>query len=408
MKNLIKEIEEYGLSEEDYKGLLEECAKKTRRESQYSWDEIGSFYGLEWTGDCIRKASQVPLVGGTFVKEYYEDLLTKNGLSDHKLVQLLNEKIRDLEKEKIKYRDQRNEWSKQNRMEARIEETLNLLEQKIEEIGGNRYSRSHFDVADFKENNEPALIVTLSDLHAGLEFKSFMGTYDSELLKARMNSYVKEVLKIAATHHVQSIYVVGLGDLISGNIHKTIAISNRENVIDQIKIVAEMISDFIYELCSHGLNVEFYNVSGNHSRISKKDEAVHDERLDDLIGWIVSKMLSEVSTFSYHPNLDSGITAFSVCGHSFVAVHGDFDAATESSVYRLSTSVGFIPYGVLCGHKHTPEYKELNGVKIIQSGSMCGSGDSYTVEKRLTGSPSQTVVVLNNNGIQCLYPVEFN
>lgn len=84
-----------------------------------------------------------PLVGGTFVKEYYEDLLTKNGLSDHKLVQLLNEKIRDLEKEKIKYRDQRNEWSKQNRMEARIEETLNLLEQKIEEIGGNRYSRSH-------------------------------------------------------------------------------------------------------------------------------------------------------------------------------------------------------------------------------------------------------------------------
>lgn len=114
------------------------------------------------------------------------------------------------------------------------------------------------------------MIVTLSDLHAGLEFKSFMGTYDSELLKARMNSYVKEVLKIAATHHVQSIYVVGLGDLISGNIHKTIAISNRENVIDQIKIVAEMISDFIYELCSHGLNVEFYNVSGNHSRISKK------------------------------------------------------------------------------------------------------------------------------------------
>lgn len=69
-----------------------------------------------------------------------------------------------------------------------------------------------------------------------------------------------------------------------------------------------------------------------------------------------------------------------------MAVHGDFDAATESSVYRLSTSVGFIPYGVLCGHKHTPEYKELNGVKIIQSGSMCGSGDSYTVEKRLTGS----------------------
>lgn len=31
MKNLIKEIEEYGLSEEDYKGLLKNAQKNTKR-----------------------------------------------------------------------------------------------------------------------------------------------------------------------------------------------------------------------------------------------------------------------------------------------------------------------------------------------------------------------------------------
>ncbi len=49
---------------------------------------------------------------------------------------------------------------------------------------------------------------------------------------------------------------------------------------------------------------------------------------------------------------------------------------------------------------------ELNGVKVVQSGSLTGAGDSYTIEHRLTGKPSQTLLVCDENGIDCIYNVE--
>ena len=51
---------------------------------------------------------------------------------------------------------------------------------------------------------------------------------------------------------------------------------------------------------------------------------------------------------------------------------------------------------------------DVSGIKVIQSGSHCGSGDEFTRQKRLTGKPSQTVLVVNNKGIKCCYPVELD
>ncbi len=43
---------------------------------------------------------------------------------------------------------------------------------------------------------------------------------------------------------------------------------------------------------------------------------------------------------------------------------------------------------------------------MVQSGSMPGSGDDHTIELRLSGKPSQTVLVCNKDGIECNYTVE--
>ena len=82
-----------------------------------------------------------------------------------------------------------------------------------------------------------------------------------------------KILEIAKRHEVKKVHVVGLGDLISGGIHKTVQITNKENVIDQIKVATEYLSSFCYSLTEHFESVFFYNVSGNHSRIDKKEES---------------------------------------------------------------------------------------------------------------------------------------
>lgn len=50
-----------------------------------------------------------------------------------------------------------------------------------------------------------------------------------------------------------------------------------------------------------------------------------------------------------------------------------------------------------------------NDVKMIQSGSLAGSGDDFTVQKRLVGKPNQTTLVCNEDGsILARYDVELD
>ena len=49
-----------------------------------------------------------------------------------------------------------------------------------------------------------------------------------------------------------------------------------------------------------------------------------------------------------------------------------------------------------------------SGIKIIRGGSLAGSGDDYTIEKRLTGKASQMVCVCTNKGIESYNVVELD
>ena len=151
------------------------------------------------------------------------------------------------------------------------------------------------------------------------------------------------------------------------------------------------------------------NVCGNHSRIDKKEDALHDERLDDLISWIVESSLKHIDNVTVlHRNLDNGISDMNIRGKSYVAVHGDYDTFTKSGVANLVLMLGFVPYATLFGHMHTCAVDECNGIKMIRGGSLAGSGDSYTIEKRLSGKPSQMVCVCSDNGVEAYYTVELN
>lgn len=222
------------------------------------------------------------------------------------------------------------------------------------------------------------------------------------------NDYLGEILKIGKRHNSQNVYVAVIGDLISGSIHKSIA--NRENVIDQIKLAVDYISAFCFELTQNFTNVYLADCAGNHSRIDRKEDALHDERLDCLIAWTVSKLLSHVGNFKpmLDGKLDTGIARLDIRGKEYVAVHGDFDGVSKAAVGRLAMMLGSLPYAVIMGHRHFPAVTDESGIRVIQGGSLCGAGDDYTVEKRLCGKPSQTVCVCTERGVECIYPVVFD
>lgn len=374
------------------------------------WDELAEYINKECrddedeyrTSSAYRKPYQQ-------AKRFYEAGVFSRFTEDD-YTNKLNQQKRELERAKVAFRDERNGWNKQNRVEARIEEKLDNLERELQEIG-----KANFCISDciYQNTGDNSLIVMLSDLHTGQTFNSPFGQYNTDILKNRLGQLLDKVIQIGNRHNSVMVNVVLLGDEISGNIHNTIQVSNRENVIEQIKIASEVISSFCVELANVFGFVNIYECAGNHSRlVSNKEMAVHDERLDNLITWIVKQMTMHIDNIKVHDNpenrIDSGISTFDLYGKEYVAVHGDFDNLNKGGVGNLSMMLGKIPYAILNGHNHFPSNTDINGVKVIQGGSIAGAGDNYTIEKRLSGKPNQTVLVCDENGIDCIYNVELS
>ena len=373
------------------------------------WDELAERINKEWrTDEDEYRTSSAYRKPYNQAKRFYEAGVFSK-FDEDEYVDKLNEQKRELEKSKVAYRDERSAWNKQNRIEARIEEKLDNLERELQDIGKSLYDVSEKVSVRCGDNS---LIVMLSDLHTGQTFDSPFGQYNTQILKYRMSKLLNKVIAIGNRHNSVMVNVVLLGDQISGNIHNTIQVSNRENVIEQIKIASEIISNFCVELSKVFGFVNVYEVAGNHSRlVSNKELAVHDERLDNLITWIVKQMTSHIENIKIHDDdnrIDSGISMFELYGKDYVAVHGDYDVLNKTGVGNLSMMLGKIPYAIMNGHNHFPSNTDVNGVKVIQGGSMAGSGDDYTIEKRLSGKPNQTVLVCDEDGIDCIYNVELS
>lgn len=333
--------------------------------------------------------------------KYENDLTPSNDVIEIQLAK------RELEAAKVQFRDERAAWNRQNTIDARVNQKLDYLESVLKESGERIYTPSPIEVCAGNSDND--LLVILSDLHIGAAFSSEWGEYNPDIATRRLNQYIREIVKIAERHNSENCFVSIQGDLISGNIHKSIQVTNRENVIDQIKIAANLITDFCFELSNYFKKVTITNVSGNHSRIDKKEDAIHSERLDDLIGWIVKNSLSHINKITFKENnLDIGIASIDIRGKEYIAVHGDYDSYSPSGVSNLCMMIHRIPYAILYGHLHHCSVDEVNGVKMVRGGSLAGSGDAFTIEKRLSGKPSQMVCVCSSSGIEAYYPVELN
>lgn len=338
-----------------------------------------------------------------YARDFYEAGVF--GESEDEYYEKLQAEKRELERAKIKFRDERNAWQKQNYIDARVEEKLDLLEKELLSQGKVNFD-VHENVNTISDND---ILIILSDFHIGQCFSSMWGVYDSDIARERLNQLLNEVIAIQKMHNSENCYVSLQGDMLSGNIHKTIQVTNRENVIEQIKMASELISSFCYEISKVFNQVFISSVVGNHSRMDRKDESLHDERLDDIITWGVELSLKHIDNIQVlKRNLDSGIATMNIRSKIYVAVHGDYDRYSNSGVSNLCMHLGFIPYAITYGHLHTCAVDEASGVKMIRGGSLAGSGDNYTIEKRLSGKPSQMVCVCNEKGVVCYYPIELD
>lgn len=85
--------------------------------------------------------------------------------------------------------------------------------------------------------------------------------------------------------------------------------------------------------------------------------------------------------------------------------HGDKDSP-KNVVQKFSLFFGTIPDIIYLGHRHKNGMTKIYNATVIESGTMSGT-DNYALDSRLNTAPSQTISVINKNGLDCLYDVKF-
>lgn len=333
-------------------------------------------------------------------------------IHDEDTLSALDSRLIEIQKERYKFFDQRNALHKLVRERSRQEELNEILFEAIQ--SGNLPQLDYQRTEILPSDND--LLVSLNDIHYGAQVNNYWNTYNSDICREMMCRYLDRIISIGETHSSENCIVWANGDEISGNIHQSIAVTNKENVIEQIKGVSELIAEFLAELSKHFRQVIFVSVAGNHSRIEpNKDKALTSERLDDLVEWYLSARLQNfenviIGTPDIHTTaaansvkVDETMYLIDIRGKTYCGVHGDFDGSA-GKVQALQTMAGKPLYAVLSGHLHHNKTDEVQGVKTIMAGSFLGM-DDYCVQKRIFGKAEQMVCVCDESGIRCSYDI---
>ena len=179
--------------------------------------------------------------------------------------------------------------------------------------------------------------------------------------------------------------------------------SNQENVVSQVQNFSEYMVKFLDKLSQYFENINIYFVTGNHARnFQDKKESIDSERYENFIIWYLKARMSNHKNIVFNDSiLDNTIAIGKVKGNTCFFTHGDKDTPSRI-VEKLTLMIGEIPKLIYFGHSHHFSVDTIQKVKTIMSGSFCVN-DSYCTGIRVIGEPSQTVSIVDDSGLKCIY-----
>lgn len=311
----------------------------------------------------------------------------------------------ELQKEKVKLSDERVEFNRQVREQARKESFEDMIKrvicENVEPIDFNNFGNN---TTSFNQNGRD-LLVHITDIHTGIEINAFNNEFNQDVLKMRIEYYTKRIIDIAESQGAENCYIV-VSEILSGIIHNNLRLQNNMDLMEQFKYISDLLSEMFISLSSKLNSVHVYTVEGNHSRIMQnKEDSLQGENFDILLPFYLKARLQNYSNIIIHENdVCKDIAMFEVRGNLVMASHGDKDSPS-SVVQNFTMMFGKKPDIVMLGHRHVNSMETVYDTKVIQSGCISGN-DEYALSIRKTNKPEQVVTVVDEDGVLCLYDVK--
>lgn len=368
-------------------------------------DEIGTW---EDVGDVLNDMLGENLSSSAYRKkfQYFEQIMKDNEdlfFENKNYLDDLKEMKREIQKEKIKLSDERTELKRLYREQARRESFLDVVKRAMSENVKPLVEPNHIGGFNYADND---LIVSLTDIHTGIEIDNAFNKFNENILRKRFNTYLQKILEVRERHNSENCYVI-ISEVVSGIIHNNLRIENNLDLMQSFKLVATLISDFLTELSKYFNDVHVYINEGNHSRISpSKEDNIQGENVDVLVPFYLKARLQLIDNIFIHENeVMEEIAMFKVRGNIVMSAHGDNDKVSNV-VQKFTMLFDVKPDLVYLGHRHTNAMETVYDTKVIQSGCLSGT-DNYALSKRLRNKAEQTISVITEDGLECLYDVKF-
>ena len=372
--------------------------KRKQTDENLEWQDVADFRS-EYIGnlehrDTVRKGSKL-------LYEYI-DAGWVNEPNDSN-IDVDNEELIKMRKEKIKLSDARVEYNRLIRQEARKESYVDMVKRIICENVEPMNIPVHYTLF----NSSTDLLVHLTDIHTGIEIHNWKNDFNADILKQRIEKFTSDILDIRGQHDSENCYLV-IGEILSGIIHNNLRLQNNMDLMEQFKYVSELISAMLSRMANHFNHIYVYTTPGNHSRISpKKEDALDGENMDVLLPFYLKARLQNIENVSICDNtIEPEIAMFNIRGNNVFAAHGHKDNPS-SVVQNFTMLFGIKPDIVLLGHRHTNGLTTVYDTKVIESGSVSGA-DAYAVSIRKVSKPEQTVSVIGEDGLICLYDIKLD
>ena len=375
--------------------------KKEERVDDLDWSDICDLLGLDLNKDSLRKSQDTEFGGLAVYNKMKARILNDKPEDYQNEVQV---QLQELKKERIKIADERAALNRRLRKEARKEDIKDLALDCANIVAKDNplFRTKEYNIV---EPSEKTALLTLSDLHFGFGIDEFNNTYNPEVFKDRFDFLLNQTIKYMKLNSVEQIFVLGLGDYLSGVIHNGVRVENRERIVKQVINMSEALCGFLSKLSLYA-PVYYYDVSDNHGRIFEKDDSANDDNFSLFIKWYLQARFKDIENIHIMDNdINEEIGTVEIYGRNYGFTHGHRDRIGEV-VQNLSLMTKKFYDAIFIGHCHHYEATETHGTYVFMSGTLSGT-DEYANNLRKTSNPSQNLYILNpKEGIECQYIIK--
>lgn len=199
-----------------------------------TWDKIALLINKAfYTDELDFKTESVYRKSYAIAKKFKDtvfDMVNSSGADSD-----IDNKIRELQKERKKLSDARVDYNKLIRQEARKESYADM----VKEIICKNVLPISLDVdreCSFRIGNND-LLVHLTDIHTGVEISSWCNEFNEDVLRNRIEYYTRKIIEIKEHHKSESCYIV-IGEILSGIIHNNLRLQNNMDLMEQFKYIS--------------------------------------------------------------------------------------------------------------------------------------------------------------------------